>query len=419
MRSRLFWLAAFLAVFLPTPRTAIAVVDGEIAAEGQFPFAAFLQLKFPEGYSVCSGSLIAADWVLTAAHCLFDTGTGLVLHPDDVIASVGSVDPHKGEKIGARAVFVHQDYDSVNIVNDIALVQLTRTPSPGTNYSTVRIADRPGITAYKPDPCLKEKSNAGESSEKASADFDCIRKDQQADLALRTVIAAGWGRIDPQSEKSTDVLRYLRLGIANHYYCRERAAALKSSLHAPQIRDLLASISFANANIDRFIVMGFEAMPGLQPNVLCASPLIGHYGLPLFPVKYDAALQPLLEEHFRRNFLSPSPDDSDEKKVYHAWAARQAVEFLPGWNSPVRESPLPLVNTREREPTVCHGDSGGPLFRQESDGSVVQLGLTSMTNARQTREIICGSTTGFPLFTEVGAYYSWIDDIMNGRGTWR
>jgi len=42
------------------------IVGGVDAAEGQFPWQAFIYI---DNNKLCGGSLIMTDWILTAAHC--------------------------------------------------------------------------------------------------------------------------------------------------------------------------------------------------------------------------------------------------------------------------------------------------------------------------------------------------------------
>ena len=43
------------------------IIGGSDAAEGQFPYQVSLKLY---GRHICGGSVIAANWVITAAHCV-------------------------------------------------------------------------------------------------------------------------------------------------------------------------------------------------------------------------------------------------------------------------------------------------------------------------------------------------------------
>lgn len=46
------------------------IVQGLTAMRGQFPFFAFLRIRYPSRLSSCGGALISNQWILTGAHCL-------------------------------------------------------------------------------------------------------------------------------------------------------------------------------------------------------------------------------------------------------------------------------------------------------------------------------------------------------------
>jgi secreted trypsin-like serine protease len=73
----------------------------------------------------CGGSLIAATWVLTAAHCITDETIDPLI--TTVVIGRRSQSNDEGERIQARSIRVHEEYAS-NGTPDVALIELERAP---------------------------------------------------------------------------------------------------------------------------------------------------------------------------------------------------------------------------------------------------------------------------------------------------
>lgn len=84
------------------------------------------------GTGFCTGTLVAADLVLTAAHCLFDAQTGRPLPVQDIRFMAGLRNGRAAAYRSARRAAVHPDYvfgssDTMSRVGaDLALVELAR-----------------------------------------------------------------------------------------------------------------------------------------------------------------------------------------------------------------------------------------------------------------------------------------------------
>jgi hypothetical protein len=55
------------------------IVGGTTAPAGTFPWLAFVYMDTPESWGICTGTVVAPNVVLTAAHCAIDENTSQVL----------------------------------------------------------------------------------------------------------------------------------------------------------------------------------------------------------------------------------------------------------------------------------------------------------------------------------------------------
>ncbi|MEM7801283.1 MAG: serine protease [Chloroflexota bacterium] len=144
---------------VPSPR----IVGGQDADQGEYPYQV---LVLPSG-SLCGGALIDAEWVLTAAHCLFSGSTQL--SPSDVNVKLGDHNIYSTDgteqSISVSQVIPHPNYDPNTTDNDIALLKLSSPANLITGQVEVISLNQSGTLA---DGTLATVTGWGTTSEGGS-----------------------------------------------------------------------------------------------------------------------------------------------------------------------------------------------------------------------------------------------------------
>jgi secreted trypsin-like serine protease len=127
-----------------------SVVGGQVAEPGTFPWMAFIiDFKGNEEEIACSGTVLAPNLVLTAAHCAVDLETGTPNEPSGYRVVTGNVDWASPERqvSGVSKMVVFPGYKvsktSPIVFGDAALLVLsTPTTAPPIHLATAAQATR-------------------------------------------------------------------------------------------------------------------------------------------------------------------------------------------------------------------------------------------------------------------------------------
>lgn len=153
------------------------VVGGHEAEPGEWPWMAALVLapveNAYEGH-FCGGTLVAPNWVLTAAHCV----SNLEAHHIDVVLGRHNLNSDEGERISIVEKRVHPAYDASTLDSDLALLRLERPSSQPTTQINPTLT---AITQTLPSDMMSTVTGWGSTGPDGADDPETL---QEVELPL-------------------------------------------------------------------------------------------------------------------------------------------------------------------------------------------------------------------------------------------
>ncbi|EDV51080.1 serine protease 1 [Drosophila erecta] len=163
------------------------ITNGKDAVADQFPYQVGLSFSSSAGSWWCGGSIIANDWVLTAAHCTDGAASVTISYGATVRTS-----PKFTQTVSSSNFIQHESYLALTIRNDISLI---KTSSVAFSSSVNKIA-------------LPAISNSYSTYEG------------------KTAVASGWGLTSDSATAVARNLQYVDLTVIPNSVCQQTFGSL-------------------------------------------------------------------------------------------------------------------------------------------------------------------------------------------------
>ncbi|KAI4494317.1 hypothetical protein M0802_009000 [Mischocyttarus mexicanus] len=110
------------------------VIGGKDADNNAFPYHVSIRVY---GFHICGGSIITDQWILTAAHCLYNRN----INDTFVVAGSNSI-LSGGIAYDVEEMIVHSEYHMEPIINDIGLLKIIGRFKYSNAIAPIRLPDK-------------------------------------------------------------------------------------------------------------------------------------------------------------------------------------------------------------------------------------------------------------------------------------